>query len=261
MGLKYFNRIASMSTLTITRIGHACVLLDFNGSYILTDPWFSERWGYYRGEPLGIEVKDLPHLDGVVVSHGHYDHYDVEAFKQYKDKNVPFIVKRGIGKKALDAGFTNIIELDPWETYTIGALTITATPAKHAVPEVTYMLQSPDFTVFFGADTMFIPELTEIAKRFPRIDVALLPVNGLTIRPLLNKQVVMNAEEAADLCALLKPRIAIPIHYAFTAGFLRDLLLLKYTGTAESFQKAAAKRAPDTAVHILQPGQPFKLTS
>jgi L-ascorbate metabolism protein UlaG (beta-lactamase superfamily) len=245
-----------MNTLTITRVGHACVLLDFNGRYILTDPWFSERWGYYRGEPLGIELKDLPQLDAIIVSHGHYDHYDIETFQQYKDKNVPFIVKRDIGKKARDAGFRNVIELDPWESYSVGTIKITATPAKHKIPEITFILQSDDFTVFFGADTLLIPELKEVAKRFPHIDVALLPVNGLTIRPLLNRQVVMSAEEAARLCELLKPHIAIPIHYKFTGGFLRDLLLLKYKGTAESFAKATAKYAPTTEVHILEPGQP-----
>jgi hypothetical protein len=35
----------------------------------------------------------------------------------------------------------------------------------------------------FGADTLRIPELDEIAHRFPDLDLALLPVNGLTIRP------------------------------------------------------------------------------
>jgi len=43
--------------------------------------------------------------------------------------------------------------------------------------------------VFFGADTMRIAELDEVAHRFDEIDLALLPINGLTIRPLLNRQV------------------------------------------------------------------------
>src|SRR6266700_4882000 len=62
-----------MSTLTVTRVTHSCVLLDFAGIKILTDPWFSERPGYLRGEPLAYTPESLPHLDGVLVSHGHYD--------------------------------------------------------------------------------------------------------------------------------------------------------------------------------------------
>jgi L-ascorbate metabolism protein UlaG (beta-lactamase superfamily) len=67
-----------MTTLTITRIAHSSVLIDFDGHRVLTDPWFSEKFGYYHGEPYGITLSALPRLEGVVVSHGHYDHYDIE---------------------------------------------------------------------------------------------------------------------------------------------------------------------------------------
>lgn len=42
----------------------------------------------------------------VAASHGHYDHYDVDAFSAYPDRAVPMIVKRGIGDRAMRAGFT-----------------------------------------------------------------------------------------------------------------------------------------------------------
>ena len=53
-------------------------------------------------------------------------------------------------------------------------------------------------------------------RRFPGIDLALLPVNGLAIRPF-NRQVVMSAEEAGEFCSVLRPAVAVPTHYAFTA--------------------------------------------
>jgi len=108
---------------------------------------------------------------------------------------------------------------------------ITAAPARHGVPEITFVIQGAGRTVYFGADTLRIPELDEVPRRFPAIDLALLPINGLRIRPTLNRQVVMTAEQAAEYCAVLKPRIAVPIHHAFTAGPLRDRLFLKYEGT------------------------------
>jgi L-ascorbate metabolism protein UlaG (beta-lactamase superfamily) len=244
---------------TLTRVTHSCVLLDFGGQQVLTDPWFSEKPGYHRGEPLAFTPATLPTLSAVAASHDHFDHYDLGAFSAYRDKAVPFVVKRGMGAKARQAGFTNVTEVEPWEQMSIGGLRITAAPARHGVPEVTFVLQGAGSTVFFGADTLRIPELDQVAERYPGIDLALLPVNGLQIRPAFNRQVVMTAEQAAELCAVLRPKIAVPIHYAFTAGPIRDRLFLKYNGTPERFERAAANHAPATTVRVLSPGQPLAL--
>jgi L-ascorbate metabolism protein UlaG (beta-lactamase superfamily) len=174
-------------TTTLTRVTHSCVLLDFDGQRVLTDPWFSEKRAYHRGEPLGLTPTALPRLSAVLASHDHYDHFDLDGFSSYPDKTVPFVVKRGgMAAKAHKAGFTNVTELEPWEAITIGELRITAAPARHGVPEITYVIQRAETTVFFGADTLRIPELDEVAQRFPDIDLALLPVNGLQIRPAFN---------------------------------------------------------------------------
>ncbi len=145
-----------------TRIAHSSVLIDFAGHRVLTDPWFSEKFVYYHGEPYGNRLSAPPRLDGVAVSHGHYDHYDREAFQAYPDKQVPITVKRGIEKTARRVGFTNVIDMDAWETTTFGPITVTAVPGKHGVPEITYMLQFSGLTVYIGGDTLLIPELSEI---------------------------------------------------------------------------------------------------
>jgi len=245
--------------VTLIRIAHSSVLIDFEGSKILTDPWFSERFGYYHGEPYGIALENLPQLTGVVVSHGHYDHYDMKAFRAYPEKQVPIAVKRGIGKTARSNGFTNVIEMDAWETTMLGPVTVTACPGKHAVPEITYVLEAGGTTVYFGGDTLLIPELTEIAKRWKHIDLALLAINGLRIRPAGNRKVVMDAQDAAELCRILQPRYAVPTHYAFTGGPLMDTLFLKYAGSppalTKQFQQATASLSPKTCVRVLAPGE------
>jgi L-ascorbate metabolism protein UlaG (beta-lactamase superfamily) len=104
----------------------------------------------------------------------------------------------------------------PWEHAEVGGVTITATPAQHGVYEVTFVLRAGSDAVYFAGDTMLIPELADIPKRLGHISLALLPTNGLHIRPAYNMQVVMNAEEAAELTAVLKPELAVPHHYAFT---------------------------------------------
>jgi len=244
-------------TFTVTRVAHACVVLDFAGQRLLTDPWFSERPGYYRGEPLAFTPERLPELAGVLVSHGHYDHFDLAAFAAYPDHEVPFVVKRGLAARVRQAGFPNVIEVDPWEEESLGGLRVTAAPARHSVPEISFVVEGAGQSVFFGGDTLRIPALDEIAIRYPRIDLALLPINGLAIRPAFNRRVVMTAEQAAELAAVLRAGVAVPIHYRYSAGPIRDRLLLKYDGTPERFAEALSAAAPAVQAKVLEPGEPL----
>ena len=123
------------------------------------------------------------------------------------------------------------------------------------------MLQANGFTVYFGGDTLLIPELSELPLRFPKIGVALLAINGLQIRPLGNRKMVMNAQDAAELCRIIRPRYAVPIHYTYKGGPIMDTLVLKYGGKPEGltreFQQTAARLAPETSVRILATGEPL----
>lgn len=245
--------------LTITRITHSCHLIQIGELTVLTDPWFSEKTFYHPGEPVARQPSELPRLDAVLITHHHYDHCDLAAFAAYQDKNVPMIVAGPVASRARAAGFTDIRALQPWETAAVGDLTITAAPGKHAVYEVTFVISAAGRSVYFAGDTMLIPELRNLPDRFARFDVALLPVNGLQIRPQLNKQVVMNAEQAAELTSILRPKITIPHHYAFTGGWLGDRLITKGDRNPHHFVSAARRLAAGSAVQILQPGEPLKL--
>ena len=56
---------------------------------------------------------------------------------------------------------------------------------------------------------------------------------------------------------MLRPRVAVPIHYAYTAGPVRDRLLLRYDGTADRFGAALRAAAATTQAKILEPGEPL----
>lgn len=242
--------------LSVVRIGHATVLLDFDGEFVLADPWFTESSQYHHGEPLGMSLSSLPKLSAVLVSHEHYDHFDIDAFSAYPDKDVPFFVVPGIADKARKAGFRNVRELQAWQSATTGSLTITAAPGEHSVAEVTYVLAGKGRTVYFAGDTKLIAALDELPRRFPKIDLALLPVNGLKV---FGKEVVMSADEAAQLTRALRPRVAVPMHYAYHGGRIKEAVILSYNGTAERYVAEATKLAPETQVRILSPGQRLRI--
>ncbi|MBT2503451.1 MBL fold metallo-hydrolase [Curtobacterium sp. ISL-83] len=241
--------------LAVTRVTHSCHLIEIGGLMVLTDPWFSEKAFYHPGEPIAFRPEDLPHLDAVVISHEHYDHCDLDAFQRYPDKDVPMIVAGPVVEKARKAGFTNVTPLEAWEATRVGDLTFHAAPGEHGVHEVTYVIAGGGRSVYFAGDTLLTPELRTLTDRFGPLDLTLLPVNGLHIRVAGNKQVVMNAEEAAELTAVLRPKLAIPQHYAFTAGPIGDRFILKSDRDPTIYVEAARRLVPEVPVRVIAPGE------
>lgn len=242
------------STLGVTRIRHSCHLIQIGGRTFLTDPWFTTKPHYRPGEPTALGVAALPDLDGVLISHEHYDHCDLDAFREYRDLGVPVVVPPTVRQTAIDHGFRNITVLEPWENVDISGVQITAAPGKHGVYEITYVMQADARSVYFAGDTMLIDELKQLPERFGQIDIALLPTNGLCVRPLNDLQVVMNANDAAELTAVLQPRLVLPHHYAFSSGWLGDRILTKKDSNPATYADIATRRAPGTEIRIIEPG-------
>ncbi|MEV7625715.1 MBL fold metallo-hydrolase [Actinoplanes sp. NPDC089786] len=242
-----------MTGLAVTRVGHSCHLLEIGGRTLLTDPWFTVTPTYDPGEPLAMSVAGLPALDAIVITHEHYDHCDLDALLALRD--VPVIGPGTVAVRARERGWTDVRELEAWASTTIGNVTVTATPGRHGVHEVTYVIQGGGRTVFFGGDSLLVPAFKELPGRFGAFDLALLPTNGLCVRPAGGMQVVMNATEAAELTAILRPRVAIPHHYAFTSGRLGDLMITKGDREPLAFASEVARLVPATEVRVVLPGQ------
>lgn len=244
-------------SLTVTRIGHACQLIEIGGLRVLTDPWFTETATYHQGEPVTADVASLGHLDALVVTHEHYDHCDLDSLVAGGfDLSTPLIGPGTVTAIAASKGFTSLHTIEAWESATLGELTVTAAPGQHAVHEITLVIQAGGRTVFFGGDSLRVPELDEIPARFGQVDLAILPVNGLCVRPANMQQIVMDAEQAAALTAVLNPALALPHHYAFTSGRLGDQIITKGDQDPRHYTDALARIAPRVKARIVLPGTP-----
>lgn len=247
--------------LAVTRIGHSSHLITIGDLRILTDPWFTQNATYYQGEPVVSTPQSIGSVDAVLISHEHYDHCDLDALVDGAfPLDTPVIAPGTVTAIAEAKGFTNLHAVEAWDSAELGDLTVTAAPGKHGVHEITFVIQAHGRTVYFGGDTLRIPELDEIPERFGAIDLALLPVNGLCIYPANLMQVVMNAEEAAGLAAVLKPTLVLPHHYAFHSGFLGDRMLTRGDQDPRHFTDALARVAPQIESRIVLPGVPVTVS-
>jgi len=84
--------------LRVSFVGHATMLLQVAGLNILTDPVWSQRaspfeWaGPKRVNGVGIEFDALPPIDVILLSHNHYDHFDVMTLSKLKAAHDPLII-------------------------------------------------------------------------------------------------------------------------------------------------------------------------
>ena len=133
-------------------IGTATMLLRYAGFTILTDPNFLHQGehvhlGYgMRAKRLtdpAIDIKNLPELDLVVLSHMHEDHFD-RVVQRKLSKFVPIVTTAQAAHALKRKGFKATYPLETWETLTTvkgdALLRITSMPARHAPGPLTHLL-------------------------------------------------------------------------------------------------------------------------
>jgi L-ascorbate metabolism protein UlaG (beta-lactamase superfamily) len=183
--------------LRATWLGHSTVLLEVDGTRVLTDPVWGQRAspvgfaGPRRFQPVPVSIERLPLIDAVVISHDHYDHLDYPTIVELAKRDVPFVTSLGVGAhlEAWGVGASRITELDWWESVEVGrGLTISAAPSQHfsgrgvggrnATLWSSLVFQGPRHTAFFSGDTGLTPEYVEIARRFGPFDLVMLEVGA-----------------------------------------------------------------------------------
>jgi L-ascorbate metabolism protein UlaG (beta-lactamase superfamily) len=123
----------------VTRLGHSSVMLRSAGATWLIDPIFSKRaspvqWaGPKRFHDVPIDYKNLKDIEGVIISHDHFDHLDRDSIKLLKDRATWFAAPRGIKKLLVGWGVdpSKVKEFDWWQGASLGSMDLVATPGQH----------------------------------------------------------------------------------------------------------------------------------
>jgi L-ascorbate metabolism protein UlaG (beta-lactamase superfamily) len=246
----------------VTYLGHATVLLEIADVRILTDPVLTGRVAFIRRLP-GRAPELSSHPDVVLVSHGHEDHLH-RASLRLVPADVPIVAPRGLGALIRGWGFERVEELAVGETTTVGGVTITAVYADHSGfrppsgprgEAIGFVVSGAGRTVYFAGDTDLYPGMADIGRA--GVDLALLPVWGWG--PRLGPG-HLDPERAAEAVGLLRPTVAIPIHW----GTLWPIAMRwrRHHLTEPPRRLAAAVKAMGlaTRVVILDPGEAYDLS-
>jgi L-ascorbate metabolism protein UlaG (beta-lactamase superfamily) len=245
-------------------------LIRYGGMTILTDPTFihsheqvSIGYGMHSTRLVdpAMDITDLPPLDLIVLSHFHGDHFDQVAERDL-DKSIPIVTNREAATQLEERGFRYAKPIETWSAVSVEKgdvrLRVTSLPGRHGpplselvMPEVMgSMLEfepqgHAPFRIYITGDTLMFDGLNEIPRRHRDIDLALLHLGGTRVLGIL---VTMDATQGVELMKLIRPRLAIPIHFNDYDVF---------TSPLSDFVKEVSAAGLEERVHYLSHGDTY----
>jgi L-ascorbate metabolism protein UlaG (beta-lactamase superfamily) len=183
----------SAERLTVAWLGHATVLINFYGTWLLTDPVLRSRVGVNLAGMMTLGPRrivrpalgfdELPRLDGVLISHSHMDHCDLPTLRRLP-RSAHAVVQRG--NLDLVRRFHRASELEWGQSVEVGGARIEAVEVNHwGARKLTdkhrgyggFLITKNDRAVVFGGDTAYTQAFARLRPRF-KIDLAILPIGA-----------------------------------------------------------------------------------
>ena len=244
--------------MRITWLGHATVVLEAGDTRLVTDPVLRRRIAHLRRHaPSADPAGDV---DAVLLSHRHHDHLDVPSVRALA---APVFGPPGTARSLRRLPLA-VHEVRVGEEHVVDGARVHVVPAVHDgrrwplgpaddADAVGFVVESGAARVYFAGDTEVFGGMADLGA----LDVALVPIWGWG--PSLGSG-HMNPGQATDALALLRPRIAVPIHWGtfLPIGAARRHGHLLRT-PVDAFVRHAAERTPDVEVRVLAPGETLEL--
>jgi L-ascorbate metabolism protein UlaG (beta-lactamase superfamily) len=211
------------ATLAATWLGHASVLLHVGGLTILTDPVLRNRVGIGLGLITGgprrhvapaLQIRELPPIDLLLISHAHYDHLDRPTLVRM-NKKIPVVTAAGTRDLIHDLGFQDVTELRWGEATTLRGVTVTAQKVAHWGARTffdshrgfnAYLIEDGRHRVLYGGDTAYHEYFKEVRK----VDLAVLGIGGYD--PYLASHAT--PEQAWTMAGHLNADFLLPMHHS-----------------------------------------------
>jgi L-ascorbate metabolism protein UlaG (beta-lactamase superfamily) len=244
----------------ITFLGHSSALISMNGANILTDPHLGRHILFFlwRRGRVPLRVKNLPRVDLLLISHGHYDHLDLATLRKLP-REIPAVAPPGLETILRLARRKRVITLREWESHATATIKITAVPAEHFMGRPPFFLTSKylgyiiegDATVYFAGDSAIFDGMSEIGWKWD-IDAALLPIGAYS--PPSFRRHHMSPEDAIEAGRMLRAKTIVPIHW----GTFK-LSLEPMSEPVPRLRRAAMRAGCSAGVRILSPGESISI--
>jgi L-ascorbate metabolism protein UlaG (beta-lactamase superfamily) len=217
----------------LTHIGGPTMLIEVGGWRLLTDPTFDAPgrryyfgWGAGSRKLVGpaIPADGIGPIDAVLITHErHDDNLDAAGRELLPSAGVVATTASGAQRLGRSAR-----GLEPWQTTQLEApgrptIEIMATPCRHGPGHLHFIIGDvigfalrwegqAHGVLWISGDTVLYDGVRQVADRL-EVDIALLHLGGVRFPVTGPVRYTMTARDALELCRMLAPRVAIPIHY------------------------------------------------
>jgi L-ascorbate metabolism protein UlaG (beta-lactamase superfamily) len=263
------------STWRISYIGHASFLIQTAGLNMLLDPVWSKRASPFRfigpkrvNDP-GIAFADLPPIDVVLVSHGHYDHLDVRTLSRIAAAHRPRVITP-LGNDVIMRNFDPAIAAEghDWgdRVHISGGVAITLVAARHWSARnlsdrnmalwASFVIETPGGRIYFVADSGYGAGryFRGARERYGPFKLAVLPIGAYEPRWFMGDH-HMNPDEAVRALIDCGAEVALAHHHG-TFQLTDESLDAPGLALADALSAAGISSERFAA---LQPGQVWQL--
>lgn len=184
--------LEALPDYSVIRLLHSTLLFKMENRFWLTDPVFSDDisptmlFRNKRFHELPLSIEELPEIEGVILSHNHYDHLDEASITALKEKAKVFYVPLGLADALAEFGVAKekIVELDWWESVRHGGFELTATPAQHFSGRgvfdggetlwCSWVVRAPKAGIFFSGDSGYFDGFKRIGEAYGPFDMTFM---------------------------------------------------------------------------------------
>lgn len=228
---------ASECCLWACWLGHSTVLINFGGTWILTDPVLFGSYGIrilgltlgpHRITPPALSIEEIPKPDIVLLSHAHLDHMDRQTLSAIAERwsgEIDVLTATNTRDVIDDLPWRSVNEMDWGDTTTMHRVSVEAIQVRHngwRIPGEPcrangqkrtgrsfngYVLEGNGVRVVFGGDTAYTETFQSLKGP---VDLAIMPIGAYDPYP----ETHCTPEESLAMTRMMGARAMLPIHHS-----------------------------------------------